>query len=182
MPMGGCDRFKPHFSNYIEKKLDPEITAEMDQHLNNCEKCNKIIHQLYELQSVMAGLPVKKCSEDFNLKLHQRIQSASDRKTSTIKIRRYSYAFSFAVLGLVAAFFITNLMDQKDDIGNNPTMQSYSVDPEPVVPDITVDNEVKDQGEFDIKTKSTSEFVSDSSGKKNSDIENPNIKYVGQEK
>ena len=185
MPMGGCDRLKNYFSDYLEKKLDPLITSEIDQHLHQCENCKRIVQQLSQLQSVMAELPAKKCSEDFNLKLHQRIHADTGQKFSSIKIKRYSFAFSFAMLGLIAVFFIISLIDQKkEDLINQPVMEPYAVEPKAAapVPDIAVEDKEKNPAEFDIKTKSNNELTSDSSDHKNPAIDNSNIKYVGSDK
>jgi len=71
--MGDCDRFKSNYSNYIEKRMDPTTAGEIEQHLNSCDRCRKIFRQMVFLQKIMTDLPIQKCSENFNIKLHQKI-------------------------------------------------------------------------------------------------------------
>ena len=183
--MGDCDRYKKYYSNYLEQKIDPMIMREIDQHLNHCDKCKKIIRQIGLLQKIMADLPAKRCSENFNLRLHQKIFNRSTREGSTM-VKKYSYAFSFVIATALVAFFIYNHFNNKEQVMDVPQIGSYSETESAVTGNA---NPVVDAVDFDqnneginIKTKSHDDLVSDSSNYKRSRIKSPNLKYVGQEK
>jgi hypothetical protein len=184
MPMGDCERFKKYYSNYIEKRLDPAVIDEINQHLDYCDECKKVIRQIRILQKMMADLPLQKCSENFNLKLHQRIFSRSTQKERNGIIRKYSYAVSFIIAVVFIIFFVYSLFNKKEQPINNQLLPSYSETPVPsaAAPAVDpVDFRQNDEG-INIKTKSGDNLVSDSSNHKKSDTKSPNIKYVGQEK
>jgi hypothetical protein len=184
MPMGDCDRYKNNYSNYLEKRLDPVTAGEIDRHLNECDECRKIIRRIGLLQKIMTDLPAQKCSENFNLQLHQKIFAEPGRGKRYGIVKKYSYAFSFMVAGFIIVFSVYSLLNKQEQVTNNQSIESYSENPvsgkaSPVV-DVVDYNQ--DAEQINIKTKTGNEFISDSSNQKQSVSKNPNIKYVEQEK
>ena len=182
--MGDCDRFKSNYSNYIEKRMDPTTAGEIEQHLNSCDRCRKIFRQMVFLQKIMTDLPIQKCSENFNIKLHQKIFKEPERKVRSGKVKKYSYAFSCLVAGVFIIFGVLSLFNKEERVINNQQIGSYSENPAAGVASPVVDGVDYSRGdeEINIKTKSDNEFISDTTDQEKSVNKNPNIKYVEQEK
>jgi hypothetical protein len=122
------------------------------------------------------------CSDDFSVKLRERIHTTSEPLISRKNVIRYSFAASFIIVIVIATFTITNLMTESPE--STPPIQGSSQVPIENVNPVSSTNIEKtpmEDGELNIKSKSNQNALNDSlrieqEKKKNK----PSIKYIDQ--
>lgn len=182
--MGDCDRMYKHISAYTENTLDPSTRAEFDKYLDQYPKLREKTGQVSKLPSLLGKLPEQKCSEDFILKLRDRIHAKPERKPIDINIKRYSFAFSFIVLAIAAAFSINSLLEKEKPVSPVPDLNGIEVSP-PAVTNRPGNNNIRtysNQEEMDIKTRTESKAVKDSILNRKTDQDDSRAKVVGHTK
>jgi hypothetical protein len=182
MPMGDCDRMKKHVSDYVDKNLDPTTRKEFEKNLKLSADLRYITKNISVISGLLQMLPSYKCSDDFILNLRQRIHSESGQKVSKTNMMRYSFAFSFVVLAVVAVFVVNNLIDKPAEPAQfQPALENQKIDAGPSnLPAGTSNNSYIEADEVDIKLRDAQHVVTDSAGMRNEERNKPGTKYVKQ--
>ena len=136
---------------------------------------------------MLGNLPEHKCSDDFNVKLRDSIhRESSVVRLPVTPLKKYSFAFSFVMIAVVAVFTFNTLTEKDDPVRNLPESSNIqSVQPNPVYqnkmqPASQVNTNNK---HVDIKTIDENATVTDSLHNEtiNKDKQS-NIKYVDETK
>ncbi len=75
--MSDCDKFKMHFSGYLDGDLTPTLRKELESHLSACVECNETFRQIKMIQQSLRELPQINTSVDFEQRLHRQLSSLS---------------------------------------------------------------------------------------------------------
>lgn len=181
--MTDCDRTKTHFSEYIEKSLAPQARKEVKDHLAECKDCKLIFEQIPQIKTILQNLNAIKCSDNFNLKLRQRLADEKNEPfISGINIRRLSYGFSFAAI-LFLVFFGINMFSGTDSEISNPLpkVENQGINTMPANPNQLVNhsaNKFDPAEELEVKTKNVDGSLSDSTKERKKQQNDPPVKYV----
>ena len=186
--MGDCDRMKHYISDYLENRLDPTTQKEFEEALKNSPQLRSMIHNISNITSRLKNLTYYKCSDDFSLKLRERIHTTSEKSPSRKYLVRYSFAASFIVVLIIIAFSVINLSNSPEtapDFQGNSNLRIQNTNPgsNPVSGN-KVNTFVKDD-EMNIRTKSAQDVISDSLHIEGQPADKPDdkpIKYVNEKK
>lgn len=184
--MGDSDRMKNYISDYLENSLDPSTHKEFEQALKSSPELRMMTDRVAAVSGELGKLKNYNCSDDFSVKLRERIHTTSAPLVSRQSVIRYSFAASFIIIFVVAALTISNMMSDSPE--NTPALPSSTNNPiqkvnpvsDPGSPGIKSKNLVG-EGDLDVKSKSNQNTYSDSTRvleekKKNK----PPVKYVDQ--
>lgn len=177
--MINCDKFKEHVSDYLEKQLSPQIKNEFELHLNKCSECKLIVEQVPQIQSSLSQLGKIKCSDDFSLRLRQRLVADQQNPyISNANVKKISYGFSFAAAVFLLIFGINMFSDSESVIpqAQNKEINSPSSISNQQVKHASADS--KPINELEVKTKSGENSYSDSTKGDIHNEKNPRVKYV----
>jgi len=182
--MGDCDKMNKHISAYIENTLDPSTRAEFDKDLEKYPQFRKTAGQVLKLSSRLEKLPDQKCSENFMIKLREKINTEPARNTVAINVKRYSFAFSFIILAIIAVFSINRLLNKEESVSSFPPENEMQVSPSSVTnrPGNTNVGDYSGEGEMEVKTQAESNAVKDSITNRKTDQDNSRAKVVGHTK
>jgi len=184
--MGECDRYKNYISDYLDNTLDPTTHKEFEKALKSSVDLQKMTNKVSMLRSSLKNLSYQTCSDDFSLKLRERIHTESEPVISRQNMVRLSFAFSFIVIVAFAVFSLNSYFDSTEDFGPVQKSADYqNQTPSPSSNPASGNNNdaiVKDDV-VDIKTKGSQEALQDSSRvKKNNRNQDSSIKQVDQQK
>ena len=182
MPMGDCDSLKKHISDFIEGNLDKATSDEFERGLNRDGELQKLTSRVGYLSQTLNKLPEHKCSSDFSARLRERIhRSDAPSRLPFTPVRKYSFAFSFVILAIVAVFAIANFGDQKAESSlqsETPVIKNANPVSTPVTSSAPApSNKIAGQ-EVDIKTQGEQKAKADSVSKRELEGKNPKLKYV----
>ena len=187
MPIGYWDIFKNYISDYLEGNLDNSTRKEFELEIDKNSNLQKLTRGVENLSKMLGDLPEYECSDDFNVTLRDRIHRESSAvKLQVTPLKKYSYAFSFVMLAVIAVFTFNTLTEKDDPVKNLPeSSKIQSVQPNPVFQNkMQPASQVRiDNRQVDIKTIDENVAVTDSL--KNEVIrkeKQPNIKYVDDTK
>lgn len=175
-----CDKVKEYISDYIEKNLSPNLRSELDSHFRVCEKCNVLLQRLPKIQSLMQNLNTIKCSDDFNLRLRNRIiNNENDPLISKEIFRKTSYGLSFAmvVIFAVVGFNFFNGTESESGIISPQVQIQESNNPSDPLVNKTSSNLTQTE-EMEVRTKDAEGIYSDSSKTNKPEEKDPRVKYV----
>ncbi len=127
--MGDCDRLNEHISDYLENTLDPATRAEFEHGLDRFPELKHTTNHVLKLAALLGKLPERKCSDDFVPKLRQRINSAPLTDSKELNIRRYSLAFAFVIIVLVAIVGINTLLTEEKSAPALPVVNEFQPAP-----------------------------------------------------
>jgi hypothetical protein len=174
-----CDKVQEYISDYIEKRMTPGLQVELESHFQQCNECNTILQRIPQIQDLIKNMPTVKCSEDFNLKLRERIAAnPGDSLFSNESFKKVSYGFSFAVFIFVIIFGFNffNQTESDSDVALPKVQSQENILPSNTNIKQTSSTNLTGTGELDVRTKDGEGVVNDSS--KTDDIKNTKIKYV----
>ena len=179
-----CDKVKEYISDYIEKHLTPGLKTELDNHFQQCPDCKLVLERIPKVQSIMGNLVSVQCSDDFNLKLRERIASGQNNSVvSKNSIKKLSYGFSFAIFIFLIVFGF-NFFDQAESDSNillpQVQKQESTIPSNPSNQNIlqTSSSNLTQTEELDVRTKESEGIYSDSANTKSPDVKDPRVKYV----
>ncbi|GEM_PF-2052891 len=78
--MNLCDKMKQNAFLYHEKALEPSMAARVQEHLDQCETCQRHFQQALLLKKALKELPRRRTSPDFNAVLRARLRTETYRK------------------------------------------------------------------------------------------------------
>lgn len=181
--MTDCDKVKENISDYIEKRLSPNLKSEIENHFQLCTDCRLIMERIPKVQALMGNLASIKCSDNFNLKLREKLVNIENEPlVSKDSIKRISYGFSFAIIIFLIVFGF-NFYNQPNSDSNIllPQVQNQ----ESVTPGNQANQNIQQASsnltqteEFNVRTKDAEGIYTDSTKNKLSEEKNPRVKYV----
>lgn len=186
--MGNWDRMKIYISDYLENSLDPTTKKEFEKVLESSPELRSQLTRVSALKSNLNNLPRYQCSDDFSLKLRERIHTSPQPAISRQNLLRYSFAASFIIVLAVFTLMLTNSSNVEESAPAMGTGSDYQMNQSnPVsnpVSSSKVNSFVKDD-EMDVNTKSSLKASVDSTrsyvpGSDNKD--NRRVKIVDQKK
>jgi hypothetical protein len=182
--MGDCESMYKHISAYTENTLDPSTRAEFEKHLDRSPELRQKTGNISKVALLLSALPEKKCSENFMSGLRERIHTEPERKSMDINIKRYSFAVSFVVLAIVAAFSVNSLLEKDQPVSPDPALNGIEASPPAVSgrSGNTSPRMISNQEEMDVKTRAESKAVKDSLSNLKADQDNARAKVVGHTK
>ena len=183
--MGDSDRMKNYISDYLENSLDPSTHKQFEDMLKRSPELRTMTDRVAAVSTHLSNLKSHKCSDDFSVKLRERIHTTSDPIISRQNIVRYSLAASFVIILVIATLTITNLSSESPE---TPALQGSTQtplkSPNPVSNPVSSGNKpstLVDDGDVNIKSKSEQNALSDSTQVQPEEKKNkPSIKYVDQ--
>jgi hypothetical protein len=186
--MGDSDRMRNYISDYLENSLDPSMHKEFEDVLKRSPDLRSMTDNMKTLSTRLNGLEYLKCSDDFSVKLRERIHTSSEPLISRQAMVRYSFAASFVIILVIAILIITN--PSSESPGNIPNLQGSAEGStntiNPVKNPVSGNNTsplVNETGELDVGTKSGQNAVSDSAKALPGDkLNKPSINRVDQKK
>jgi hypothetical protein len=178
--MGDSDRMKNYISDYLENSLDPSTHKEFEDELKRSQELRTITDRVAAVSTHLSNLKKHACSDDFSVKLREKIHTTSEPLISRRTVLRYSFAVSFVIILVIATFTITNLMSDSPE--NTPTLQGSTQKANPVSAEEQPDPLVN-EGELNLNSKPNQNAFSDRSRVQPEKKKNkPKIKYVDQKK
>jgi hypothetical protein len=179
MPMGNSDRMRNYISDYLENSLDPSTHKEFEDALKRSPDLRSMTDRMTILTSHLNNFEYHKCSDEFSVKLRERIHTTSEPLISRQNIIRYSFAASFVIILIIAIFTITNLSSESPE--NIPAMQEASGSPANKPNPVSGNdaNSYADEEEMNIGTKPDPNAAGDSTSLSKEHNQNkPAIKQV----
>ena len=177
--MGDSDRLKNYISDYLENSLDPSTHKEFEDALKRSTDLRSMTDNMKTLSIRLRKLKYHQCSDEFAVKLRERIHTTSEPLISRQNMVRYSFAASFVIILIIAFFTITNLSSESPEIA--PVQQGASGSPANKTNPVSgkdVNNYANDE-EVEIGTKPDQNAASDSTAVQQEKKKNkPAIKYV----
>ena len=181
--MNHRDRIKNYISDYLENSLDPSTQKEFEDALENSPELRSMTKRILILSNRLSNLKYYHCSDEFTVKLRERIHSSPESFVSRQNFVRYSFAASFIIILIAAILTLTNL--SSDSPGTIPDSQgefqgpmNHSSPASNQLPAKEI-NTIIDNSEMDVGTKSNPNVVGDSLNIQK-EKDKPPIKYVDQ--
>ena len=112
--MISCYQFKNYISDFIDKEISFRNRKLVEEHLGNCSSCKELFQSILNTKISMNNFAEITVSDDFMLKLRNRIladrnariQLSRKNSYSFSKIPSFIYGFAAALLIVVVGFFI----------------------------------------------------------------------------
>ncbi len=136
--MAQCDKFKMHFSEYLDGEFTLEGKKEMENHLTHCPECKETMRQIRIIQESIRQIPHITTSPDFEKRLHEQIflpMNSVFPMTHMWQSWKYPAMGSAIVLATVGFFLIFS-----DSNTNTSVMKSGSVITQPAATQISAGN------------------------------------------
>lgn len=107
-----CQLVDKYILDYCDSNLSPELTPEIEEHLEECAMCSKAISLCKAENSILYNLKQYEPSEDFTAKVMQSIQSntliTADHSSASKKLRK-PYLMFLPVAAVILLLFTTDL-------------------------------------------------------------------------
>jgi len=164
--MGECDRFKPFISDYLEKNLDPTTHQKFEKALENSDELYTLTNKVRLLKTHLQNLERVSCSDDFSLKLREKIHTVPLPFFKRQNVIRMSLAFSLVIVLAVALVSIVNLSGSPEGpipLQGTPNLKMEDANPVSSPASTTNPAVFKNDGPLDIKTKNNQPVAADSS-------------------
>lgn len=71
-----CKNVWEHISEYLDQQLTPEMRAEIEKHLENCEVCSAILDSTRNVLVLTADDRTYELPVGYSKRLHDRLQKA----------------------------------------------------------------------------------------------------------
>lgn len=165
MPMGNWDRMKFYISDYLEESLDPTTQKEFEKSLEGSSELRSQLNKVTALKSRLNNLSQYQCSDDFSLKLRERIHASPQPIISRQNLLRYSFAASFIIILAVFTVYMTNSSNVQESVPVMGSGAEFQMKPSNPVSNPVSSNKVNSflkDDETDIKTKSSQKASADS--------------------
>lgn len=181
--MTDCDKVKEFISEYLEKRLTPGLKSELENHFKVCSSCRIILERIPKVQSLLSDLSSVKCSDNFNLKLREKIANNENESVfSRESVKKVSYGFSFAIFIFIIVFSFNffNQAESDPNINLPQVQQQKSLSPSnPSVQNIQqASSSMTQTEELNVRTKDGKGIYSDSTKNNSPEEKDPRVKYV----
>jgi predicted anti-sigma-YlaC factor YlaD len=172
-----CDTVQEMLSNYIEKSLEPDLRTQIQQHIDSCPACKKLVANVEYLTQRFRRLSSLSVSPQFDQVLRSRIMANTKTETPRISMRNLSYGFSG--LAIIAGIYFISSSDifnsDQSDSESAGKPEIINTQPERRIP--VQQNPVAVQPVEQSKDAS----VSDSLKQRSSDVSDKRIQLVDRE-
>jgi len=105
-----CKEVCNYFSAYLDGELSETLKKEIKVHFNNCPHCKAILNKAYSIKEYMKSLSKIKTSDNFEVRLRERVSRELTRKRSFINTWAESINYlpnkSIIAFGAAAIFVI----------------------------------------------------------------------------
>lgn len=181
--MTDCDKVKDFISEYLEKRLTPDLKSELYNHFQVCSSCRIVLERIPKVQSLLNKLSSIQCSDDFSLKLREKIDNSENESVfSRDSVKKVSYGFSFAIFIFIIVFGF-NFFNQAESDSNISLPQVQQQ--ESLSPSSQSDQNIQQASssltqteELNIRTKDGKGIYSDSTKNNPPEEKDPRVKYV----
>jgi hypothetical protein len=163
--MGECDRFKPFISDYLEKSLDPTTHQKFEKALENSDELQLLTSRVRLLKTHLEKLDRVSCSDDFSLRLRERIHTVPQPFFKRQNVMRMSMAFSLVIVLAVALVSMMNLSDSPETsipLQGTPNLKIDEANPVSSPASTTNPGIFKTDSPLDVKTKNNQQTAADS--------------------
>ena len=75
-----CKNVWEHISEYLDQQLTPEVRAEIEKHLENCEVCSAILDSTRNVLILTADNRTYELPVCYSKRLHDRLEKAIHQK------------------------------------------------------------------------------------------------------
>jgi len=75
-----CQNVWEHISEYLDQQLTPEVRAEIEKHLENCEVCSAILDSTRNVLILTADNRTFELPVGYSKRLHDRLEKAIHQK------------------------------------------------------------------------------------------------------
>jgi len=75
-----CKQVWEHISDYLDQQLTPEVLAEIEKHLENCEVCSAILDSTRNVLILTADNRTYELPVGYSKRLHDRLERAIHEK------------------------------------------------------------------------------------------------------
>ncbi|HKI11014.1 MAG TPA: anti-sigma factor [Candidatus Acidoferrum sp.] len=75
-----CKNVWEHISEYLDQQLTPEVRAEIEKHLENCEVCSAILDSTRNVLILTADNRTFELPVGYSKRLHDRLEKAIHQK------------------------------------------------------------------------------------------------------
>jgi len=75
-----CKNVWEHISEYLDQQLTPEVRAEIEKHLENCEVCSAILDSTRNVLILSADNRTYELPVGYSKRLHDRLEIALHQK------------------------------------------------------------------------------------------------------
>ncbi|HHZ00771.1 MAG TPA: DUF4349 domain-containing protein [Tissierellia bacterium] len=115
-----CNEISDKLSLYIDNELSPEEMQQVEDHLNSCENCQKVLDEYKNLISVLQNLPEEEPPEGYCKRLHEKLlMERSEKETKrTSKIKSFSRSKWLKYGSIAAALVLVLLVAGINNLGN----------------------------------------------------------------
>ncbi|NVM03935.1 MAG: zf-HC2 domain-containing protein [Candidatus Helarchaeota archaeon] len=79
-----CKEVCNYFSAYLDGEISESLKKEIEMHFNNCPHCRAILNKAYSIRQYMKRLSRIKTSDNFEVRLREKISQELTRKKSFI--------------------------------------------------------------------------------------------------
>jgi predicted anti-sigma-YlaC factor YlaD len=76
-----CKQLWEHISELLDKKLDAELLAAIEKHLENCEACSAILDSTRNVLVLTADERIYELPVGYSERLHQKLEKVISEKT-----------------------------------------------------------------------------------------------------
>ncbi len=70
-----CKHVWEHISEYLDKKVTPEVLADIEKHLENCEVCSSILDSTRNVLILTADDRTYEVPAGYSKRLHERLEA-----------------------------------------------------------------------------------------------------------
>lgn len=78
-----CKNVWEHISEYLDQQLTPEVRAEIEKHLENCEVCSAILDSTRNVLILSADKRTYELPVGYSKRLHDRLEKAIHQKPNS---------------------------------------------------------------------------------------------------
>ncbi len=104
--MQECDKFRVHFSSYIEGELIAEERQALEAHLAVCTDCSEAIYQIKIIRKSLQALPVVTTSTNFEHRLQQRIANLNNTPPWATPLMNLRHNWKIPAIGSAVASIV----------------------------------------------------------------------------
>jgi anti-sigma factor RsiW len=91
-----CNEISDKLSLYIDDELSSEEMKQVEEHLNSCENCQKVLDEYRNLISVLKNLPEEEPPEGYCERLHEKLLAILNTVSlSSVEDTIYRYSSSY---------------------------------------------------------------------------------------
>ncbi len=104
--MQECDKFRVHFSSYIEGELIFEERQALEAHLAVCHDCSETLYQMKIIRRSLQSLPTITTSTQFEYRLNQKIANLNNASPWTAPLLNLRQNWKIPAIGSAVASII----------------------------------------------------------------------------